>query len=65
MVTRDIQKVGREESKRMRCGEKSGERLRKKRDIGAVKRVNPKSFQHRKIGLFFSILYRYEMTAVL
>ena len=48
MVTHDIQKVGREERKRMRCRE-NGERLRKKRDTGAVKRVNPKSSQHRKI----------------
>lgn len=49
MVTHDIQKVGREERKRMRCREKNGERLRKKRDSGVVKRVNPKSSQHRKI----------------
>lgn len=49
LVTHDIQTVGRETRERMRCGEKSAERLRKKRDPGVVKRGNPKSSQHRKI----------------
>lgn len=52
MVTHDIQKVGREERKRMRCREKNGERLRKKRDSGVVKRVNPKSSYNK--GKLFS-----------